>query len=143
MIQEYLYLLNPVYEVFFDSRVKRPYFWPVWSDTYVCESANGTGADDNAGGVACMLELAKALQNKSLNRTIYFIAFSGEESNLLGSQAWVEAHPELKDNIVAVVNLDCVGNEPLCVCYLPSMPGLKIFLKMKQEIRGLEFNLHL
>ncbi|WP_054864829.1 M28 family metallopeptidase [Methanosarcina barkeri] len=110
---------------FFDSRVKRPYFWPVWSDTYVCESANGTGADDNAGGVACMLELAKALQNKSLNRTIYFIAFSGEESNLLGSQAWVEAHPELKDNIVAVVNLDCVGNEPLCVCYLPQYAWLK------------------
>ncbi|AKB57795.1 M28 family metallopeptidase [Methanosarcina barkeri] len=110
---------------FFDSRIKRPYFWPVWSDTYVCESANGTGADDNAGGVACMLELAKALQNKSLNRTIYFIAFSGEESNLLGSQAWVEAHPELKDNIVAVVNLDCVGNEPLCVCYLPQYAWLK------------------
>ncbi len=110
---------------FFDSRIKRPYLWPVWSDTYVCESANGTGVDDNAGGVACMLELAKTLQNESFNRTIYFIAFSGEESNLLGSQAWVEAHPELKDNIVAVINLDCVGNEPLCVCYLPQYAWLK------------------
>lgn len=109
----------------FDSMIRKPYLWPVWSDTYVCESANGTGVDDNAGGVACMLELAKALQNESFNRTIYFIAFSGEESNLLGSQAWVEAHPELKDNIVAVVNLDCVGNEPLYVCYLPQYAWLK------------------
>ncbi|WP_292380299.1 M28 family metallopeptidase [Methanosarcina sp. UBA289] len=109
----------------FDSEIRKPYLWPVWSDTYVCESANGTGADDNAGGVACMLELARVLQNESFDRTIYFIAFSGEEYNLLGSQAWVEAHPELKDDIIAVVNVDCVGNEPLYVCYLPQYAWLK------------------
>ncbi|MDI9394445.1 MAG: M20/M25/M40 family metallo-hydrolase [Euryarchaeota archaeon] len=123
---------------FFDSRVKRPYLWPVWSDTYVCESANGTGVDDNAGGVACMLELAKTLQNESLNRTIYFIAFSGEEYNLLGSQAWVEAHPELKDSIVAVINVDSIGNEPLYIEYLPQNAWLKSVLENEARDSGIE-----
>ena len=93
--------------------------------------------DDNAGGVACMLELARALQNESFDRTIYFIAFSGEEYNLLGSQAWVEAHPELKDNIVAVVNVDCVGNEPLYVCYLPQYAWLKDVFENEAKNSGI------
>jgi hypothetical protein len=121
----------------FDSEIRKPYLWPVWSDTYVCESANGTGADDNAGGVACMLELARVLQNKSFDRTIYFIAFSGEEYNLLGSQAWVEAHPELKDDIVAVINVDCVGNEPLYVCYLPQYAWLKDIFENEAKNSGI------
>ncbi|MDW5551306.1 M28 family metallopeptidase [Methanosarcina sp.] len=75
----------------FDSEIRKPYLWPVWSDTYVCESANGTGADDNAGGVACMLELARVLQNESFDRTIYFIAFSGEENTI-----FLAARPGLK-----------------------------------------------
>lgn len=123
----------------FDSWVRKPYLWPIWSDTYVCESANGTGVDDNAGGVACMLELAKVLQNESCNRTIYFIAFSGEEYGLLGSQAWVEAHPELKDNIVAVVNVDSVGNEPLYVEYLPQNAWLKTIFE--NEAKNLEIEI--
>lgn len=123
----------------FDSWIRKPYLWPIWSDTYVCESANGTGVDDNAGGVACMLELAKVLQNESFNRTIYFIAFSGEEYGLLGSQAWVESHPELKDNIVAVVNVDSVGNEPLCVEYLPQNAWLKTIFE--NEAKNLEIEI--
>lgn len=122
---------------FFDSRIRKPYLWPVWSDTYVCESASGTGADDNAGGVACMLELARILQNELFNRTIYFIAFSGEEYNLLGSQAWVQAHPELRNNIVAVINIDCVGNEPLYVCYLPQYAWLKDIFENEAKNSGI------
>ena len=120
---------------FFYSSIRKPYLWPVWSDTYVCESANGTGADDNAGGVACMLEIAKVLQNESFDRTIYFIAFTGEEYNLLGSQAWVKANPELEDNIVAVINVDCVGNEPFYINYLPQNAWLKdIFEKEAKDL---------
>lgn len=66
----------------FDSWIRNPYLWPIWSDTYVCESANGTGADDNTGGVACMLELARVLQNESFNRTICFI-FPGKNTIFL------------------------------------------------------------
>ncbi|KKG18117.1 hypothetical protein EO98_14365 [Methanosarcina sp. 2.H.T.1A.6] len=123
---------------FFDSNIRKPYLWPVWSDTYVCESANGTGADDNAGGVACMLEIARVLQNESFDRTIYFIAFTGEEYNLLGSQAWVKANPELKDNIVAVINVDCVGNEPFYINYLPQNAWLKDIFEKEAKDLGIE-----
>ncbi|AKB49595.1 putative aminopeptidase [Methanosarcina barkeri str. Wiesmoor] len=122
----------------FDSEIRKPYLWPVWSDTYVCESANGTGADDNAGGVACMLELARVLQNESFDRTIYFIAFSGEEYNLLGSQAWVEAHSELENDIVAVINVDSIGNEPLYIEYLPQNAWLKSVLENETRDLGIE-----
>ncbi|MBA7544104.1 hypothetical protein ES705_36451 [subsurface metagenome] len=67
------------------------------------------GADDNAGGVAVMLEVARELQKESFNRTIYFIAFSGEEFGLLGSKSWLEKHEDLRDDIVAMINLDCVA----------------------------------
>ena len=64
--------------------------------------------------------------------------FSGEEYNLLASQAWVEAHPELKDNIVAVINVDCVGIEPLYIEYLPQNAWLKSVLEKEARDLGIE-----
>ena len=47
------------------------------------------GADDNASGTAALIELAKALQNKSPKHNNYLILhFSGEELGLLGSKYW-------------------------------------------------------
>lgn len=67
------------------------------------------GADDNASGVAVMLELAQVL-SKSLKpeRRIVFIAFTGEESGLMGSKYYVENLDKV-NNIMGVVNLDTVG----------------------------------
>ncbi|MFT3980998.1 MAG: M20/M25/M40 family metallo-hydrolase [Ferruginibacter sp.] len=67
------------------------------------------GANDNASGVAAMLALAayfKALQENDY--TILFIAFSGEENGLAGSQALVNSFRKL-DNIRQVVNLEMLG----------------------------------
>lgn len=69
------------------------------------------GANDNASGVAVLLELARAFQSSGAPpRTIVFIAFSGEETGLLGSKYFVE-HPVPVPlaGIRAVVNLDTVG----------------------------------
>lgn len=69
------------------------------------------GADDNASGVAVLIELAKALVAASGSpRPILFAAFSGEEAGLLGSRYFV-AHPEAFDltGIRADVNFDTVG----------------------------------
>jgi aminopeptidase N len=68
------------------------------------------GADDNASGVAVMLELAKALASgERPPRTIVFVAFSGEEEGLLGSKRYVE-HPAFPlDKTIGVINLDTVG----------------------------------
>lgn len=69
------------------------------------------GADDNASGVAVLLELARAFASSGAQpRTIVFIAFSAEESGLLGSKYYVEHPlPVPLAGIRAVVNLDTVG----------------------------------
>jgi len=69
------------------------------------------GADDNASGVAVLLELAEVL-GKTLKpaRTIILIAFSGEEEGLVGSRYFVENYKKFPaDNIFANLNFDTVG----------------------------------
>lgn len=71
------------------------------------------GADDNASGVAGLLEAARLLaeQRSRLRRDIYFTAFSGEELGVLGSTEWTRSPPPgvtMKD-VVAMLNLDMVG----------------------------------
>ncbi|MBN1153738.1 M20/M25/M40 family metallo-hydrolase [candidate division KSB1 bacterium] len=69
------------------------------------------GANDNASGVACMLEIANGLSQRraELKRSIVFIAFAGEESGLEGSAYFVN-HPVIDaQSIVSMLNFDCVG----------------------------------
>jgi len=68
------------------------------------------GADDNASGVAVLLECALRLAAEGeLTHPVVFIAFSGEEIGLLGSAHYVE-HPVLPlGGCIAMVNLDTVG----------------------------------
>lgn len=69
------------------------------------------GADDNASGVAGLIELARVLstQNPKPRRTIVFIAFSGEEEGLLGSDYYVN-HPIIPlAQTVAMINMDMIG----------------------------------
>src|SRR5207253_6397414 len=69
------------------------------------------GADDNASGVAGVLELARILSssNPKPRRTIVFIAFSGEEEGLIGSSYYVN-HPIVPHtNTVAMINMDMIG----------------------------------
>lgn len=68
------------------------------------------GADDNTAGVATMLEVARVLNATPLNRTVYFIAFGGEETGLEGSTRWLADNPDLHDRIVAAINLDCIAS---------------------------------
>ncbi len=67
------------------------------------------GADDNASGVAAMLEIAEGLAAAGPRRSVLCCAFAGEEDGLLGSQAFCAALPVPKDRIVAMVNLDMIG----------------------------------
>jgi hypothetical protein len=67
------------------------------------------GADDNASGVAAMLRAAEQLASgPKPARSVLFIAFTGEESGLLGSAHFV-AEPTITGPIVAMINLDMVG----------------------------------
>lgn len=69
------------------------------------------GADDNASGVATMLQLAADLQHlpNTGNNNYLFIAFSGEEKGLYGSSAWTK-HPTVPiDSLNYMINMDMVG----------------------------------
>jgi Zn-dependent M28 family amino/carboxypeptidase len=69
------------------------------------------GADDNASGVAGLLELARtfAAERKSVRRTMVFIAFAGEEEGLLGSSYYVRNAAVPLAQTVAMINLDMIG----------------------------------
>lgn len=68
------------------------------------------GADDNASGVAALLELARHFsQNKTNKRTLIFIAFGGEEEGLLGSKYYVNNPVFPLNKTVAMLNMDMVG----------------------------------
>jgi Tol biopolymer transport system component/Zn-dependent M28 family amino/carboxypeptidase len=71
------------------------------------------GADDNASGTAALLEVARLLgaHRAELHRDVYLVAFSGEETGVLGSTAFTR-HPTngLKiEDLVAMLNMDMVG----------------------------------
>lgn len=76
--------------------------------------ANGhtyNGADDNASGVAGLLEIAKAFSKGGIHpkRSVLFIAYDGEERIFLGSYYYV-THPIIPlDQTVANINMDMIG----------------------------------
>jgi aminopeptidase N len=68
------------------------------------------GADDNASGVAVLIELAKTMAAAGpARRTVIFVAVTAEESGLVGSQHYVEQPVRPREGIRAVVNIDSVG----------------------------------
>jgi hypothetical protein len=69
------------------------------------------GADDNASGVATVIEIAEKLASRKsdLKRSVMVMAFGAEEMGLLGSK-YFTANPLVDlENIVAMVNVDMVG----------------------------------
>jgi hypothetical protein len=67
------------------------------------------GADDNASGIAVLLELARLLHGSALRRDILFAAFGGEEQGLFGSAECAEVAKRERWPIELVINLDMVG----------------------------------
>jgi Zn-dependent M28 family amino/carboxypeptidase len=69
------------------------------------------GADDNASGVAALLETARVLTAKraSLPRSVLFIAFAAEELGTLGSLQFTKSPTVPWDSVVAMFNMDMVG----------------------------------
>jgi hypothetical protein len=73
------------------------------------DSAIHNGADDNASGVAAVLELARRFHDGPLQNTVVFIAFSGEEMGLWGSNAFAKEHLGAFPAPRFMINMDMVG----------------------------------
>ncbi len=68
------------------------------------------GADDNASGTAALIELASILKDKKYSSNNFlFIAFSGEEKGLLGSNYFVKNPTIDLKNVNYMINMDMVG----------------------------------
>jgi Peptidase family M28/PDZ domain len=69
------------------------------------------GADDNASGVAGLIELARMLKAdpKAKACNYLFIAFSGEEAGLIGSKRFCETPTIALDQVKAMINMDMIG----------------------------------
>lgn len=72
-------------------------------------SVAAPGADDDASGVAAVLEISRILKGVALKRGILFAAFGGEEQGLFGSTACAEVAAKDKWAIDVVINLDMVS----------------------------------
>ena len=74
------------------------------------ETAIHNGADDNASGTAALVEIARTLSaGPRPQRSVVFIAFTGEERGLWGSAHFVDQPTVALEDIVAMLNLDMVG----------------------------------
>jgi len=73
------------------------------------EKAIHNGADDNASGVALMLNLAGKLKNTNTSNNYLFMAFSGEEMGLLGSNYFTKNTTIDASKINYMINMDMVG----------------------------------
>lgn len=68
------------------------------------------GADDNASGTTALMDVARLLKQRSLDRTVVFVAFTAEEEGDLGSEYFVR-NPTVGpvDSIYTMLNMDMVG----------------------------------
>jgi len=69
------------------------------------------GADDNAAGVAALVEIARALASVEtrLPHSIVLVAFTGEEYRMAGSRYYVEHPPLPHAGMLAILNLDMIA----------------------------------
>jgi hypothetical protein len=71
------------------------------------DSVNNPGADDNASGVAGIMEAARVLSQYEFEKTIIFIAFDAEELGLRGSRDYARRHTD--DDIRGMISMDMIA----------------------------------
>ena len=92
----------------------RLYYVLAHYDSRASDGADGVsdapGANDDASGVAVLLELARVLSRERLDATVVLMATAGEEQGLYGARLHARALRERGANVAAVLNNDTVGD---------------------------------
>ena len=103
------------------------------------------GADDNASGVAGLLEVAEAVSKLTTlpKRSILFAFWDGEEKGLLGSQHWAE-HPTVPlDRVQIMINADMIGrlrDSRLDIIGVRTCDGLRRLVARQNDVSQLLLN---
>lgn len=108
------------------------------------------GADDNASGVSCALQIARAFMASGMKpkRTVVFAFWDGEEKGLLGSSYFTQRWPNM-DKVKAYLNFDMAGGcnpdnpDYVKVIYTKYNSAFGEWIKSDKEQQGFAFNLDL
>jgi len=73
-------------------------------------TADAPGADDDASGVAAVMEMARVMSKRNWEATLVFIAVAGEEQGLFGSTNWAKMAREKNWNVAGMITNDIVGS---------------------------------
>jgi Zn-dependent M28 family amino/carboxypeptidase len=90
------------------------------------DTVTGTpGADDNASGIAGLLELARLLRNAPFDKTVRFVAFTLEEppffrSKFMGSHVYAKSLKHSNEEVEGMICLEMIG-------YFTDKPGSQVF----------------
>jgi hypothetical protein len=102
------------------------------------------GADDNASGVAAMIEVGQKLASKRPKRSVILVAFGAEELGLLGSRNFTENPIIPVDSISAMINIDMLGrmdNDKVQVGGVKTSPDFVSILNQFGEAFNLNLSL--
>ncbi|WPK13285.1 M28 family peptidase [Lysinibacillus louembei] len=99
-------------------------------------------ANDNASGVAVMLELARLLHNVPTDTEIRFIAFDVEEDGLIGSRHYVEQLGADSERVIGMLNFDMLAAKKEKTVKIYSADGQESFLsdllKSKENYKDIQ-----
>jgi len=90
-------------------------------------TSTAPGANDDASGVAAVIELARVMSKYEFPVTIIFVAFSGEEQGLYGATHLAKKAKEENWNLVAMLNNDMIGNSFSNETFLKDNMQVRVF----------------
>jgi len=92
--------------------------------------AGSPGADDDASGVAAVLEAARVMAAQPVASTVHFAFIALEEFGYQGSEAYAAALAAADRNVIGMISLDMIGytcSTPGCQLVPPDIPGCTDF----------------
>lgn len=93
----------------------------------------GPGAgDDLLSATALMESLRTTGKQVSLKNDVYILFTDGEEQGLLGAACFVKAHPELKDKLQFVMNMECRGNQGSMLMFETTENNLELIRRYRE-----------
>ncbi|MDQ3313654.1 MAG: M28 family metallopeptidase [Verrucomicrobiota bacterium] len=73
-------------------------------------TADAPGANDDASGVAAVMEIARVMSKRDWEATLVFIAVAGEEQGLFGSTHWAQMAKAKNWNVAGMITNDIIGS---------------------------------